>query len=1766
MSLITDFNFRAFECDATRSRDGAVKKAVSLSVLTSEDMKRLAVVKVTVPCGRENPSTPWVPVAIRAEEHATFWDTRMGNFDLKPFPSVACTTCSGNVEGSGRAPPVNQRCSGHYGYIAMPTIGTEGGSMVVYNPIMFRDLYALLRSQCFFCHNLRAAPIDTMRWYLAFELFDHGLPAEALAFLAEYKSQGARTVMLPTGGGAAEAPAPVVDGDDAREKSKKKNRSEPAAAKPTRDEVSHSGIQAMKLHVAKVIRAAQASNRLPTGAARDAALRTVVDIRTQLAAEAFAELTAASKTCTHCSAETPTFTTKDGQIYIKLSKTAIDKLLTGKHITPEVKEEYLTEMRVFNRERILFPAHQALQHMMTLCARQTDLLSKLLLNVGTASVNVEYRNPLPPSECFKALFLDCILVPPVNLRLASGVKVQEGGSLAPDERTKTLSHILQFVKEIEAYYEMRQHSTPTLRQQVANEGNIRNLQLHVDGAYDAVLQSFAKKEGLFRMHMMGKRVNQACRSVISPDFTVEPNEVLLPRAFARNLSFPEQISFHDPARSALMRKCIINGPLVYPGATHVEIHESDKTVRAYALSDDQRDVSGRTARADSAIASARQGRKVIVYRHVLDGDRIIFNRQPTLHRPSMQSYEVKVLSSLKTLRFHYVSGKSYNADFDGDEMNVHVPQSMETRAELALIMDSNLQYLVPTSGKPIRGLIQDHCAAGVFLTMRDRFFERDEFVQLVYLGLQPYLGLRGASTDFTSYIPQPAILKPRPMWTGKQVFSIVLRFITGVDGTESGNSGVCLKGSSMIYTTTWTTRDGSTVASHKMADEPLLVVGSELLVGVLDKNQLGPQSMSIAHALYEVYGPHHVGRFFGAMGRILTYSLRYVGFSMGVEDMILVDGESRRAAAREIDLCTIGVTDEGQALAAVSKAASSFQSKFIPAKLRMHFPANDLVTMTQSGAKGSNTNAIQMALTLGQQTFSGQRIGAMTSGKTAPSFFKHETRARSKGFAMGRFVSGIRPAEYTIHAMAGRDGLIDTAVKTARSGYLQRCLVKGLESLTTQWDGTVRDANGAVTQFKFGGDGLDPCKASTVDEFDMVFKNRADFARRYKVGPFAPEAKEQDCFDSDDGEKNGMSAEEWQREAQAKELAVDLPPHLESKLRRQTFNLDLKPRTVLRWRQKGVYAEKLDEEQRKAAATVAEITKARLARACSEPGEPVGIVAAQAAGEPSTQMTLNTFHQAGQTVTHVTEGIPRLRELLMFASVAQPAVIIPVASTANGELEVVQAIIGRLTPKRLKNALAPLSKPYRWNVTRTESGATLNIAMLFSRDALERMRKASGASQRDFVVSFGAALRNFSKRLCMRLKGVVRSAGTTVRKTVTDPAELLKGDEEGEAVHRRARNSDNDDDDDDEDEDEDDAVENDGGDADSEAAAPALKSKQQRQRSATPAPDDEDDDAPAKENGEGDDDDDDDDDDAALVDQLMGAGKSTGTNGGASSASATGVDYTRFPALDDYFVSRTMHSVIVPMPASKLIDSGAAPTSVIDDLCAAKFTISMPGNVVSVIPDVVKLCMDEVKFPTSNAQVDEALWLPDKGKDSGQLILQGNGAKLKTALSVVAPYADRYPGLSVRSIESTDVRDIAETFGIEAAYKFLSKELQKLFKRHSVDARHCSLIADTATYRGIWHAFNFNGMIAHSSSPLFQMTFASSRKFLERAISRGVPDDLNSFSAAIMVGEKPKVGTGTVGLSVDASVVSQSITERASGSRSGLKPMKPLTAEVPTLA
>jgi DNA-directed RNA polymerase I subunit RPA1 len=430
---------------------------------------------------------------------------------------------------------------------------------------------------------------------------------------------------------------------------------------------------------------------------------------------------------------------------------------------------------------------------------------------------------------------------------------------------------------------------------------------------------------------------------------------------------------------------------------------------------------------------------------------------------------------------------TYNADFDGDEMNLHFPQNEVARAEAVLIANTDAQYLVPTDGSPLRGLIQDHVVAGVWMTKRDSFFTADEYQQLLYGALRPEEDPLGSGRIIT--LP-PAIIKPVPLWTGKQVISTILKNLT------FGHPPFYLKSKARVPGRFWgSASEESTVIVHH----------GELVQGVLDKSQFGASAYGLVHTVYELYGPQYAGKLLSMLGRLFTKYLQSKAFTCRMDDLRLteegdcwrrelMESGARRGpdAVREyIGLSTMQLSPEQEAieykrrmeevirddeklqgLDAVMKSAmnsltSQIIDKCIPKGLFKTFPENNMQMMTVSGAKGSNVNVSQISCCLGQQELEGRRVPIMISGKSLPSFKPFDSSARAGGYIAGRFLTGIRPQEYFFHCMAGREGLIDTAVKTSRSGYLQRCLVKHLEGLRVNYDHTVRDADGSVLQVSY---------------------------------------------------------------------------------------------------------------------------------------------------------------------------------------------------------------------------------------------------------------------------------------------------------------------------------------------------------------------------------------------------------------------------------------------------------------------------------------------------------------------------------------------------------------------------------------------------------------------------------------------------------------------------------------------------------------------------
>ena len=304
-------------------------------------------------------------------------------------------------------------------------------------------------------------------------------------------------------------------------------------------------------------------------------------------------------------------------------------------------------------------------------------------------------------------------------------------------------------------------------------------------ALPGVRQLLEKKEGLFRKHMMGKRVNYAARSVISPDPYINTDEIGIPEVFASKLTYAQPVT---PWNVHQLRQYVMNGPNKYPGAVAVE-NEDGRITRLAPNDENKREAVAKRLLSKTISDKPLLGEKK-VYRHLLNGDVLLLNRQPTLHRPSIMAHKAKVLPRERTLRLHYANCKSYNADFDGDEMNAHFPQNELSRSEAYNLVSTNFNYLSPKDGTPLGGLIQDHVVSGVTLTTRDKFFSKGDYHQLVF----------GALIDHPGRIKlvPPCIMKPRPYWSGKQIFSTIL-----LNVTPNGMPLLTMKGKPKVSDNDW---------------------------------------------------------------------------------------------------------------------------------------------------------------------------------------------------------------------------------------------------------------------------------------------------------------------------------------------------------------------------------------------------------------------------------------------------------------------------------------------------------------------------------------------------------------------------------------------------------------------------------------------------------------------------------------------------------------------------------------------------------------------------------------------------------------------------------------------------------------------------------------------------------------------------------------------------------------------------------------------------
>ncbi len=548
-----------------------------------------------------------------------------------------------------------------------------------------------------------------------------------------------------------------------------------------------------------------------------------------------------------------------------------------------------------------------------------------------------------------------------------------------------------------------------------------------------VTERIKSKEGRIRHNLAGKRTNFSARTVISPDPKLDLNEVGVPSVMALKLTVPERVTEWN---TEYIKKFIERGS-EYPGANYIVRPDGKKK----KITDETK---------EQLLEEIQPG--YIVERHLMDGDIAIFNRQPSLHRMSMMCHKVRVLP-YKTLRLNPAVCAPYNADFDGDEMNLHIPQTEEARAEAEILMLVQTQLISPRYGLSIIGCVQD-AITGNYLLTKNLEMPKHEAIDLLY---------SAGITDFSR-------LSQKEKISGKEIFSMLLPEDFNFKGKAKDKS-------------------------------PVVIEKGMLKEGFMDKANLGEGQGLMLRNIHKKYGESAAVDILGKLFRLGTKVLVNVGFTTGISDADLPEDAKEKidevinTAYADVDIFitkfeekdletfpgkTMRETLELKILERLNKARNDTGD--IVAQYSRFRENNDLqqsgtLVMSDSGARGSPLNLAQMSACVGQQALRGARIVKGYKGRTLACFKKGDLRPSAHGFISRGFKSGLNPHEFFFMAMTGRDSLMDTALRTPKSGYLYRRLANALQDVKVEYDNSVREASGKIIQFKYGEDGIDVSKS-----------------------------------------------------------------------------------------------------------------------------------------------------------------------------------------------------------------------------------------------------------------------------------------------------------------------------------------------------------------------------------------------------------------------------------------------------------------------------------------------------------------------------------------------------------------------------------------------------------------------------------------------------------------------------------------------------------------
>ncbi len=638
------------------------------------------------------------------------------------------------------------------------------------------------------------------------------------------------------------------------------------------------------------------------------------------------------------------------------------------------------------------------------------------------------------------MVLTVLPVPPVNLRPSITL---ESGEKSEDDLTHKLVDIIRVNQKLKSNIEA---GAPQLI--VEDLWNL--LQYHVSTYFDnetsnipparhrsgrplkTLAQRLKGKEGRFRYNLSGKRVNFSARTVVSPDPVISINEVGVPYEVAEELTVPVPVTEWNV--SELKRL----------------IEKDDYPRAVYVIRSDGRRVKVTETSREKILEDLKVG--WIVERQLMDGDVVLFNRQPSLHRISMMAHIVKVLPG-KTFRINPIVTPPYNADFDGDEMNLHALQLEEARAEAKEIMLVEKQILSPRHGHAIIAPQEDIVSGVFFLTSDETILEKKDAAALLYRA-----GIHK--------LPKPDLKGGK--YSGKLIFSqflpddLSLKYISKLGSEVEIKKGLLIKGE---------------VDSRGIESE------------ILEK-------------IFSLKGAEYTRNFLESIIKVSLYYLSMRGLSVSLKDYKLGDEYKKKVEElltkmdKEIENYILQYKNKTLKRAPGMTLKETLESLIMQISSKTRDASGEIVIealtkkspsiiMAKIGARGSILNAIQMSAVVGQQAIRNKRPWRGYYGRTLVYYEPKKLTGRERGFVYSHFSKGLPPDEFYHHAMAGRESIVNTAIRTARSGYMQRRLIHALQDLIVLEDLTVRDAGGKIIQTVYGGDGQDPMFAKSKEHFEL---------------------------------------------------------------------------------------------------------------------------------------------------------------------------------------------------------------------------------------------------------------------------------------------------------------------------------------------------------------------------------------------------------------------------------------------------------------------------------------------------------------------------------------------------------------------------------------------------------------------------------------------------------------------------------------------------------